>query len=166
MAGSVGTSLTLDLLCADHGDASQRSVTIHAVGSEPQWFLGGSRPILGPDGRPVNLQGHLPRRPALLNAAPLASGGSWNSSGGTWNSPGAFPCQQCGKVYRWKGNLSLHLRQECGKPPQFQCPHCPHRSKQKSNLKTHMLNIHGQQFKDQDPSQLNPPQVNKDRETT
>ena len=78
-------------------------------------------PILGPDGRPLGL----------------------TQPGGTWNSPGAYPCPQCGKVYRWRGNLNLHLRQECGKEPQFQCPHCPHRSKQKSNLKTHILNIHG-----------------------
>ena len=53
-----------------------------------------------------------------------------------------FPCPQCGKVYTWKCSLSLHLRQECGKEPQFQCPHCPHRTKQKGNLEKHIFSKH------------------------
>lgn len=47
-------------------------------------------------------------------------------------------CTKCGKVYRWKKSLSLHLRVECGKEPQFQCPVCPYKAKQKGNLKSHM----------------------------
>lgn len=91
-------------------------------------------PILGPDGRPLTQMAGL----AMHLQVPT-------SSSSTWNSPGAYPCPRCGKVYRWRGNLNLHLRQECGKDPQFQCPMCPHRSKQKSNLKTHIVNIHGPQ---------------------
>ncbi|KAJ1529442.1 hypothetical protein ONE63_006220 [Megalurothrips usitatus] len=53
-----------------------------------------------------------------------------------------FPCPQCGKVYTWKCSLSLHLRQECGKEPQFQCPYCPHRTKQKGNLEKHIFSKH------------------------
>lgn len=53
-----------------------------------------------------------------------------------------FRCPQCGKVYTWKCSLSLHLRQECGKEPQFQCPHCPHRTKQKGNLEKHIFSKH------------------------
>ena len=56
--------------------------------------------------------------------------------------PGQFKCHQCGKVYRWKGNLQTHLRIECGKPPQLQCPFCPQRFKHKSHLKRHMLCRH------------------------
>lgn len=53
-------------------------------------------------------------------------------------SPGIFACTVCGKVYRWYRNLQSHVRQECGKEPQFLCPYCPHRTKIKSNLKKHI----------------------------
>jgi hypothetical protein len=54
------------------------------------------------------------------------------------HSPNEHQCTKCGKVYRWKKSLSLHLRVECGKEPQFQCPVCPYKAKQKGNLKSHM----------------------------
>lgn len=59
-----------------------------------------------------------------------------------------FACHKCGKVYRWKGNLSQHLRFECGKAPQFRCPYCPYRSKHRSDVKNkHMKYKHpGQPF--------------------
>jgi uncharacterized Zn-finger protein len=50
----------------------------------------------------------------------------------------AFQCTQCGKAYMSKGNLTRHLKFECGKEPQFQCPHCPVRTKHKSSLLTHI----------------------------
>lgn len=53
----------------------------------------------------------------------------------THGQVGRFPCYKCGKTYRWKGNLSQHLRFECGKLPQFKCPYCPYRSKHRSDLK-------------------------------
>ncbi|KAK3915463.1 Longitudinals lacking protein, isoforms A/B/D/L [Frankliniella fusca] len=107
---------------ADRGSSGQSCASV------PVGPLG---PILGPDGRPLTQMVGLSMLPHVT------------PSSSTWNSPGAYPCPQCGKVYRWRGNLNLHLRQECGKAPQFQCPMCPHRSKQKSNLKTHIVNIHG-----------------------
>ncbi|KAJ9596790.1 hypothetical protein L9F63_012171, partial [Diploptera punctata] len=45
---------------------------------------------------------------------------------------GSFQCPGCGKVYRWRKNMISHMRLECGKEPQFQCPHCPQRTTQKS----------------------------------
>jgi hypothetical protein len=54
-----------------------------------------------------------------------------------------FQCIQCGKVYMSKGNLTRHLKFECGKEPQFQCPHCPIRTKHKSSLLTHIYCKHG-----------------------
>ncbi|KAK3915469.1 Longitudinals lacking protein, isoform G [Frankliniella fusca] len=53
-----------------------------------------------------------------------------------------YRCNQCGKIYQWKQSLSLHQRLECGKEPQFQCPHCPLRSKQKGSLLRHISNKH------------------------
>ncbi|KAJ1529444.1 hypothetical protein ONE63_006222 [Megalurothrips usitatus] len=53
-----------------------------------------------------------------------------------------FPCPQCFKVYQYKYTLGTHLRYECGKEPQFQCPYCPHRSKLKGNLMKHIRKIH------------------------
>jgi len=59
--------------------------------------------------------------------------------------PGAFPCSSCGKVYRWKRTLRNHLRSECGKEPQFQCPYCHLRSKRKSNIYAHIRVVHQKQ---------------------
>jgi uncharacterized C2H2 Zn-finger protein len=53
-----------------------------------------------------------------------------------------FQCTQCGKVYMSKGSLTRHLKFECGKEPQFQCPHCPLRTKRKSSLMTHIYCKH------------------------
>lgn len=64
------------------------------------------------------------------------------STSGSSYGPGHFPCETCGKVYRYKGNLSSHVRLECGKERQFQCPHCPHKSKQKIHLIRHIRSKH------------------------
>lgn len=56
--------------------------------------------------------------------------------------PGQYSCSGCGKVYRWKCNLTTHERLECGKEPCFKCPVCPHRSKFRGNLYKHVLSKH------------------------
>lgn len=48
----------------------------------------------------------------------------------------------CGKVYKYKRSLQTHLRYECGKEPQFQCPLCEKRCHQKQALKTHIVSKH------------------------
>ncbi|XP_049810949.1 longitudinals lacking protein-like isoform X2 [Schistocerca nitens] len=53
-----------------------------------------------------------------------------------------FVCTNCGKHYRFKGNLQRHVKHECGKLPQFQCPYCPRQSTQKSNLIRHIKKFH------------------------
>ncbi|XP_069702168.1 longitudinals lacking protein, isoforms H/M/V-like isoform X22 [Periplaneta americana] len=56
--------------------------------------------------------------------------------------PGAFKCPGCGKCYWYKKTMLRHLRLECGKEPQFQCPYCPHRAKQKNHLVKHIASRH------------------------
>jgi len=58
------------------------------------------------------------------------------------NGNKAVLCPQCGKGYSNNGNLMRHLKFECGKEPQFQCPHCPLRTRHKSNLLSHMYCKH------------------------
>ncbi|GFG30671.1 hypothetical protein Cfor_01439 [Coptotermes formosanus] len=53
-----------------------------------------------------------------------------------------FRCLTCGKQYHWKQSLQLHLRHECGKEPQFQCPYCPQRTTRNGSLKRHIQNKH------------------------
>ncbi|CAH1399573.1 unnamed protein product [Nezara viridula] len=53
-----------------------------------------------------------------------------------------FKCDTCEKAYTYKAGLYQHKKYECGKEPQFQCPHCPYKSKQKATMKTHICNVH------------------------
>ncbi|KAJ9593769.1 hypothetical protein L9F63_027588, partial [Diploptera punctata] len=63
------------------------------------------------------------------------------------NKPGeGFKCKNCGKLYRWKNSLYTHVRLECGKEPQFQCPYCPYRAKLKGNLQKHIKLKHFQEI--------------------
>ena len=60
-----------------------------------------------------------------------------------YEGPGCFPCDSCGKVYKWRRTLQNHLKVECGKDPQFKCPFCPLRSKRKGNIYAHIKAVHG-----------------------
>jgi DNA-directed RNA polymerase subunit RPC12/RpoP len=53
-----------------------------------------------------------------------------------------FSCLRCGRSYKRKGSLNSHLINECGKEPQFHCPHCTYRCKVKSNLMRHFRTFH------------------------
>lgn len=54
----------------------------------------------------------------------------------------SFVCSKCGKKYLSKTSLSLHTRLECGKEPQFQCPHCRRRFHQGGSLNRHVRTLH------------------------
>ncbi|XP_058796148.1 zinc finger protein 836-like [Phymastichus coffea] len=53
-----------------------------------------------------------------------------------------FSCSACGRVYKLKSSLRNHQKWECGKEPQFQCPHCVYRAKQKMHISRHMERMH------------------------
>ncbi|KAL7295431.1 hypothetical protein TKK_0011311 [Trichogramma kaykai] len=76
----------------------------------------------------------------------LASGKSLNYEHSPTNSPslndGGFSCSACGRVYKLKSSLRNHQKWECGKEPQFQCPHCVYRAKQKMHISRHMERMH------------------------
>lgn len=60
-----------------------------------------------------------------------------------YEGPGSFPCENCGKVYKWRRTLQNHVKVECGKDPQFKCPLCPLLSKRKGNISAHLKAVHG-----------------------
>ncbi|XP_023287686.1 zinc finger protein 771-like [Orussus abietinus] len=53
-----------------------------------------------------------------------------------------FGCPKCGRGFTIKGNMTRHLKYECGQAPRFQCPYCEFRSKQTSNVMSHIRTRH------------------------
>ncbi|KAK9502432.1 hypothetical protein O3M35_011214 [Rhynocoris fuscipes] len=51
-------------------------------------------------------------------------------------------CNGCGKSYATSCGLKTHTKWECGKEPNFSCPHCTYRTKRKGSLKRHILTLH------------------------
>ena len=76
------------------------------------------------------------RDPNYLLHAPMAS--RFENK----KKPGKYPCDKCGKVYRWYRNLTTHLRLECGKEPTHACPYCPRIVKHRTSLRTHVRRVH------------------------
>ncbi|KAL0132447.1 hypothetical protein PUN28_000292 [Cardiocondyla obscurior] len=58
----------------------------------------------------------------------------------TDNKP--FDCPKCGRCFTVKGNMTRHFKYECGQEPRFQCPYCEFRSKQTSNVMSHIRTRH------------------------
>ncbi|XP_076237935.1 uncharacterized protein LOC143181437 [Calliopsis andreniformis] len=54
-----------------------------------------------------------------------------------------YPCHSCGRSYTRKDTLRRHMRDECGKIPQYICYVCQKGFKQKSNFQRHSANVHG-----------------------
>lgn len=49
---------------------------------------------------------------------------------------------RCGRTYKNKISLQCHLRNECGTQPKFFCPFCDKKCYQKSNMKSHIVQVH------------------------
>lgn len=57
-----------------------------------------------------------------------------------------YTCPKCCKVYTYPSTLHRHLKFECGKQPQFKCPHCLYRAHRKDNIKAHIIGKHGKNY--------------------
>ena len=53
-----------------------------------------------------------------------------------------YYCPNCGKMYMWKTSLHRHLRSECGRKLQLQCPYCPYVTKLKTSVQMHIQRQH------------------------
>nr|CAI5842180.1 unnamed protein product [Callosobruchus analis] len=51
-------------------------------------------------------------------------------------------CPNCGRAYKLKSSLRNHMKWECGKEPQFNCPYCPYKAKQKMHITRHIERMH------------------------
>lgn len=49
-----------------------------------------------------------------------------------------YHCRRCGSVFKHPSSFGRHVRYECGRDPQFQCPVCSMKFKQKYNMIVHM----------------------------
>lgn len=56
--------------------------------------------------------------------------------------PNCYPCDTCGKEYKWKGSLVQHQRKECGKDPQYKCHICSYCTHYNSPLRRHLRTVH------------------------
>lgn len=54
------------------------------------------------------------------------------------STQGCFICPSCNKTYTHKKTLSRHIRQECGREPELQCPYCPYRARRAYVLASHV----------------------------
>lgn len=59
--------------------------------------------------------------------------------------PGCYPCYKCGRTFKWKWNLKVHLQNSCGVQPTICCPFCSHKTKWKKSLFLHIKNKHPEQ---------------------
>lgn len=53
-----------------------------------------------------------------------------------------YPCKKCGKMYKHRGNLSRHIKFECGNIALFSCEFCGRKFSQHCNLTRHVLSQH------------------------
>ncbi|XP_076382991.1 uncharacterized protein LOC117224489, partial [Megalopta genalis] len=84
--------------------------------------------------------GSVPR--SLMNYYAQARVRNAYAKGGSFADQKPFGCPKCGRCFTVKGNMTRHLKYECGQAPRFQCPYCEFRSKQTSNVMSHIRTRH------------------------
>ncbi|XP_069702184.1 longitudinals lacking protein, isoforms H/M/V-like isoform X37 [Periplaneta americana] len=110
--------------------AAQEAVGAHRDSQEGSW--------LGPLNPPSQLHLLSPQdKSRMLGKSVSQQAQPLDSS-----SASSFVCATCGKWYGSRHTLRRHMRLECGKDPQFQCPLCPKKTKQKYNLILHIARSH------------------------
>lgn len=68
---------------------------------------------------------------------------SFNHVQNEMTHPTLFYCPNCSRSYKYKNNLTVHLKLECGKSPQYKCDVCGKSYTRRGTLKTHMGLAHG-----------------------
>lgn len=58
------------------------------------------------------------------------------------NPKARFICPKCLHGFTLKSNRNRHLKYECGLEPRFKCPYCDLRSKQTSQIYSHIRKKH------------------------
>lgn len=59
------------------------------------------------------------------------------------SADGLYYCtNHCGKKYKSKQAISVHMRYECGVKPKFYCQECDKYFKQPVSFKAHKMNVH------------------------
>lgn len=53
-----------------------------------------------------------------------------------------YYCPKCGRGFTLKSNLKRHYTYECGFGPRYKCPYCDLKSKQTSQVYSHIRNKH------------------------
>lgn len=64
---------------------------------------------------------------------------------GPRRDPNRFECEKCGRVYASSGNLSRHLRYECGIEANLKCPFCPYKGKYQVTVNKHVVAKHAKE---------------------
>lgn len=95
--------------------------------------IGWSKGTLG-----INFE--LSNSPAKLLSPSVSVRDAWHYS--SMKTLGPFLCVSCGRNYRRRKALMAHMKYECGKAPQFQCPYCSCRFTQNSSLRVHVRRKH------------------------
>ncbi|XP_024937177.1 longitudinals lacking protein, isoforms N/O/W/X/Y isoform X7 [Cephus cinctus] len=76
----------------------------------------------------------------VMNYPPATS----NNARGSFCHPtkSLFYCPKCNRGFTQKSNRNRHFKNECGQEPKFKCPYCDLRSKQTSQVYSHIRKKH------------------------
>ncbi|XP_014482708.1 PREDICTED: zinc finger protein 354C-like isoform X2 [Dinoponera quadriceps] len=70
-----------------------------------------------------------------------------------------YPCSKCNRSYTNKSTLNRHLREECGKLPQYMCRYCHKAFHQRSNFQRHVWTDGGSAMRENVAAQSAPTSV-------